>query len=65
EVYVEAQDSSDLNLRIFDDADRLVCSDTDISAIAYCGWQPREDGVFRVEVENASAVTVTYNLMSN
>ena len=37
-VYIEVRDSSDLNLKIFDDQDRLVCSNTDISAISYCGW---------------------------
>ncbi|MEM8577742.1 MAG: hypothetical protein AAGF60_07810 [Pseudomonadota bacterium] len=65
EIYIEAQDSSDLNLRIFDAQDRLVCSDTDASAIAYCGWQPRADGAFTIAVENATAGTVTYNMITN
>ncbi|MEO0939337.1 MAG: hypothetical protein AAFY38_14390 [Pseudomonadota bacterium] len=65
EIYVEARDSSDLNLKIFDAQDRLVCSDTDPSAIAYCGWQPRSDGAFTIAVENTTNRTVTYNLITN
>jgi len=65
EIYVEARDSSDLNLKVFDAQNRLVCSDTDSSAIAYCGWQPRSSGTFTIAVENATNRTVTYNLITN
>lgn len=65
EIYVEAKDSSDLNLIIRDAQNRLVCSDTDISAIAYCGWQPREDGTFSITVQNMSGRTVQYSLITN
>ncbi|MEL7099370.1 MAG: hypothetical protein AAGM84_11125 [Pseudomonadota bacterium] len=65
EIYVEARDSSDLNLKVFDAQNRLVCSDTDSSAIAYCGWQPRSSGNFTIAVENATGRTVTYNLITN
>ena len=36
-----------LNLTVYDDKGRLVCSDTDISHIAYCGWTPARREVSR------------------
>ncbi len=65
EIYVEAQGNTDLNLRILDDQNRLVCSDTDASSIAYCGWRPREDGAFTIAVENVSPAGVEYSLITN
>jgi hypothetical protein len=65
EIYVEAADSSDLNLKVHDDQNRLVCSDTDISAIAYCGWKPRTDGSFSITIENSANRTVSYSLITN
>lgn len=65
EIYVEADDSSDLNLRVHDDQNRLVCSDTDISAIAYCGWKPRTNGSFSIVVVNTANRTVSYSLITN
>lgn len=65
EVYVEAKGNQDLNIHIYDSQNRLVCSDTDASAIAYCGWRPREDGTFTVKVSNASGSGAQYSLMTN
>lgn len=65
EIYVEAKDSSDLNLTIRDAQGRLVCSDTDTSAIAYCGWQPRTAGDFSINVQNMSGRSVQYSLITN
>ncbi|MEM6276287.1 MAG: hypothetical protein AAF714_05010 [Pseudomonadota bacterium] len=65
EIYVEARGNADLNLRIFDSRNRLVCSDTDSSAIAYCGWRPRSEGNFTIAVENASASAVDYSMITN
>lgn len=65
EVYVEAKGSQDLNVHIYDAQNRLVCSDTDASAIAYCGWRPREAGTFTVKVTNASGSGARYSLMTN
>ena len=64
EIYVEGPAGSDLNLEIRDSQARIVCTDTDISAIAYCGWKPAESGVFHVTVvsENGGG---RYSLMSN
>ncbi|WP_204112401.1 hypothetical protein [Shimia biformata] len=64
-VYVEAHDSTDLNLFIYDSQNRLVCSDTDASAIAYCGWRPATTGSFAVKVVNAAGLTTEYSLMTN
>ncbi len=65
EVYVEAKGSQDINVFIYDAKDRLVCSDTDASAIAYCGWRPRESGMFSVKVTNESGSGANYSLMTN
>jgi len=65
EIYVEGPSGSDLNLIIRDARDRLVCSDTDISAIAYCGWRPVEDGTFSITVENESGRGGRYSLITN
>lgn len=65
EVYVESRDGSDLNLYVYDAKGRLVCSDTDISAIAYCGWRPEETGAFTIEVKNRGRGGAAYSLMTN
>jgi hypothetical protein len=65
EVYVEAKAATNLNLSIYDDLGRLVCSDTDISHIAYCGWTPASPGTFTLKVENKGPVSATYALMTN
>lgn len=65
EVYVEAKDATDLNLTVHDAQGRLVCSDTDISHIAYCGWTPAEAGDFTLKIENKGPVAASYALMTN
>ena len=65
EIYVEAKGSNDLNLKVTDDQGRLVCSDTDSSAIAYCGWSPRSTGDFTIAVQNASGSSADYALITN
>jgi hypothetical protein len=65
EVYVEAKDATNLNLTVYDDKGRLVCSDTDISHIAYCGWTPAEPGTFTLKVDNKGPASAAYALMTN
>ncbi|MGL4235391.1 hypothetical protein [Tabrizicola sp.] len=65
EVYVEAKAATNLNLSIYDDKGRLVCSDTDISHIAYCGWTPAQPGNFTLKVENKGPASASYALMTN
>lgn len=65
EVYVEARDATDLNLTVLDAQGRLVCSDTDISHIAYCGWTPAEAGDFTLAIENRGPLAASYALMTN
>ncbi|MCU0829851.1 MAG: hypothetical protein MUE52_21365 [Tabrizicola sp.] len=65
EVYVEAKAATNLNLTIYDDKGRLVCSDTDISHIAYCGWTPAQPGTFTLKVENKGPASAAYALMTN
>ena len=65
EVYVEGKGNTDLNLYIYDAQGRLVCSDTDVSDIAYCGWRPATTSGFRVEVRNKGAAENQYALITN
>ena len=65
EVYVEAKAATNVNLTIYDDKGRLVCSDTDISHIAYCGWTPAAGGTFTLKVENKGPMSAAYALMTN
>jgi hypothetical protein len=65
EVYVEAKAATNLNLTIYDARGRLVCSDTDISHIAYCGWTPADGGTFTLKVENKGPASAAYALMTN
>ena len=65
EVYVEAKAATNVNLTIYDDKGRLVCSDTDISHIAYCGWTPAAGGTFTLKVENKGPMSAVYALMTN
>ena len=65
EVYVEARAATNLNLTVRDDKGRLVCSDTDISHIAYCGWTPATGGTFSLTVENKGPAAAPYALMTN
>lgn len=65
EIYVEATGSEDLNLHVYDAQNRLVCSDTDPSAIAYCGWRPRSDAAFTIQVTNASDGRSKYRMITN
>jgi hypothetical protein len=65
EVYVEAQSSVDLNLTVTDAQGRLVCADTDVSHIAYCGWRPDAAGAFTLSVQNKGGSGTGYALMTN
>jgi hypothetical protein len=65
EVYVEAKAATNLNLGVYDDKGRLVCSDTDISHIAYCGWTPAAAGSFTLKVDNKGPTGADYALMTN
>ena len=65
EVYIEAKGATDLNLTVTDAMGRLVCSDTDKSHIAYCGWRPSKTEGFSIRVENRGPNGVTYALMTN
>jgi hypothetical protein len=65
EVYVEAKDATNLNLSVYDAEGRLVCTDTDMSHIAYCGWTPAEAGDFTLKIDNEGPVAAAYALMTN
>jgi len=65
EVYVEAKAATNLNLTVTDAQGRLVCSDTDASHIAYCGWRPSHTGGFVLKVENKGPIGANYALMTN
>ncbi len=62
---MEAKAAANLNLSVYDDRGRLVCSDTDISHIAYCGWTPATAGTFTLKVDNKGPTAAAYALMTN
>lgn len=64
EIYVEGQGQSNLDLFVYDGAGRLVCSDTDITDIAYCGWKPLATEEFTIQVINKGNGT-QYSLVTN
>ena len=64
EIYVEGKGQANLYLYVFDAAGRLVCSDTDISDIAYCGWRPDSTASFTIQVINKGNGTA-YSLVTN
>lgn len=65
EIYVEAKGATDLNMTVTDAQGRVVCTDTDKSHIAYCGWRPDQTAPFRIMVTNRGPNGVTYALMTN
>jgi hypothetical protein len=65
EIYIEGNGNSDLNLFVYDDQNRLVCSDTDASDIAYCGWRPVSSAPFSVTVKNKGGSSNQYSLITN
>ncbi len=65
EIYVEGEGRSNLDLFVHDAQNRLVCSDTDITDIAYCGWRPERTGKFSITVENRGPASTEYSMMTN
>ena len=65
EAYVEAAPGADLNLTVLDAGGHVVCTDTDRSHIAYCGWTPAADGEFVLKIKNAGSAPADYALMTN
>ncbi|WP_272008483.1 hypothetical protein [Roseovarius sp. ZX-A-9] len=64
EIYVEGHGQANLVLYVYDGAGRLVCSDTDITNIAYCGWKPSTTENFTIQVVNKGNGT-QYSLVTN
>lgn len=64
EIYVEGKGQSDLDLHVYDSAGRLVCTDTDITDIAHCGWHPDRTEQYTIHVINKGNGT-QYSLVTN
>ena len=65
EVYTEGSGRSNLDLYVYDENGNLICSDTDLSDIAYCGWTPRWSGGFTIKVVNRGTNSNKYALITN
>lgn len=65
EVYAEGSGATNLDLYIYDENGNLICSDTDYSDIAYCGWTPKWTGPFDIEVINRGDRSNRYALITN
>lgn len=64
EIYVEGKGQSDLDLLVYDGANRLVCSDTDVTDKAYCRWKPDDTTHYTIQVVNKGNGT-EYALYTN
>ena len=65
EVYAEGSGASNLDLYVYDENGNLICSDTDYSDIAYCGWTPKWTGGFTIKVINQGGSSNRYALITN
>jgi len=65
EVYAEGSGRSNLDLYIYDENGNLICSDTDSSDVAYCGWTPSWTGGFNIKVVNRGSKSNKYALITN
>ncbi|MEI4195253.1 hypothetical protein [Roseovarius sp. E0-M6] len=64
EIYIEGHGGANLDLFVYDGKGRLVCSDTDISDFAHCGWYPQSTETYTVQVTNKGNGT-QYSLVTN
>jgi hypothetical protein len=65
EVYAEGSGATNLDLYVYDENGNLICSDTDYSDIAYCGWTPKWTGPFDIVVINRGSSSNRYALITN
>ena len=65
EVYAEGSGRTNLDLYIYDENGNLICSDTDSSDVAYCGWTPKWTGAFDIKVINRGGASNRYALITN
>lgn len=65
EVYAEGSGASNLDLYVYDESGNLICSDTDYSDVAYCGWTPKWTGGFTIKVINNGGSSNRYALITN
>ena len=65
EVYTEGSGATNLDLFVYDENGNLICSDTDYSDIAYCGWTPKWTGGFTIKVINQGGSSNRYALITN
>ena len=65
EVYAEGSGRTNLDLYIYDENGNLICSDTDSSDVAYCGWTPKWTGGFNIKVINRGGSSNRYALITN
>ncbi len=65
EVYAEGSGATNLDLYVYDENGNLICSDTDYSDIAYCGWTPKWTGPFSIKVINQGSASNRYALITN
>lgn len=65
EIYVEGSDEANLDIFVHDEKGKLMCSDTDMSNINYCGWTPDFSGLFKITIVNRGNIASQYFLISN
>lgn len=65
EVAILGNGTSNLDLKITDDAGNLICQDVGPSDTAYCSFYPAQNGIFQITVNNVGARSNSYLLLTN
>ena len=65
EVVIVGDGDTDLDLYVYDENGNLIDSDTDLTDVCVCTWEPSWTGVFRIEVVNLGNVYNLYDIETN
>lgn len=64
-VYVEAPAGSGVTLRVVEENEAPVCSDSSRHGMLICRWRPSDDGIAKIILHNASAFEVPVLMITN
>lgn len=64
-VIVSGDGDSDLDLRVYDGNNNVVCNDDDGTDLALCGWTPTYSSNYRLRIRNIGQTANRYWLRTN
>lgn len=64
-VIVSGDGDSDLDLRVYDGNNNVVCEDADDTDLALCGWRPTYSANYRLRIRNIGHTANRYWLRTN